>query len=44
MLLGGRISARRDGAPTLKRADVLQAIPVFARTVEAQRWIARVPA
>ena len=37
---------RRDGtaAPTLKQADVLQAIPVFARTLEAQRWIARVPA
>jgi hypothetical protein len=37
---------RRDGtaAPRLKRPDVLQAVPLFAKTLEAQRWIARVPA
>jgi hypothetical protein len=36
---------RRDGtaAPTLKRAEVMHAIPAFAQTAEAQRWINRVP-
>jgi len=36
---------RRDGtaAATLNRAQVMPAIPAFAQTAEAQRWINRVP-
>ena len=44
VLLVGQVSARRHSRRHVEAGGMLQAVPQFARTLEAQRWIARVPA